>query len=170
MYFPMNSRIICLIGPGDSGKSTFLTAIEWALWPSWSLIATDEDFYNCNTSNPIEITISMTELPDALLKEDKFGLYLRDFTNACLGGSDEPTDGGINILTIRMTIDETLEPKWEVITNRTEPRTISQKDRRLLTFGVVGFDHEKDFYGDVDQFCKNILIPGVCSIMHLCMR
>jgi predicted ATP-dependent endonuclease of OLD family len=44
--FPQDSRIICLIGAGDSGKSTLLTAIEWALWPSWSLIATDTDFYN----------------------------------------------------------------------------------------------------------------------------
>ena len=40
VFFPLDSRIICLIGSGDSGKSTLLTAIEWALWPSWSLIAT----------------------------------------------------------------------------------------------------------------------------------
>ena len=42
--FPIDSRIICLIGPGDSGKSSLLRAIEWALWPSWSLIVTDMDF------------------------------------------------------------------------------------------------------------------------------
>ncbi len=41
VFFPQESRIICLIGAGDSGKSTLLTAIEWALWPSWSLIAID---------------------------------------------------------------------------------------------------------------------------------
>lgn len=76
VFFPLDSRIICLIGPGDSGKSTILTAIEWALWPSWSLIVTDTDFYNCDTSVPIEITLSITELPKALIKDDKFGLYL----------------------------------------------------------------------------------------------
>lgn len=145
VFFPLDSRIVCLIGAGDSGKSTLLTAIEWVLWPSWSLIATDTDFYDCDTTVPIEITASITELPKALMKEDKFGLYLRDFVKACLGGDDEPTDTGTAILTIQLTIDDTLEPKWNVITNRTDPKSISQKDRRLLSFGVVGFDHEKDF-------------------------
>ena len=145
VVFPLDSRIICLIGAGDSGKSTLLTAIEWALWPSWNLVATDSDFNDCDTKTPIEITLSITELPEILVKEDKYGLYLRDYEKVCLGGDDEPTDTGMVILTIQLTIDDTLEPKWNVITNRTDPKPISQKDRRLLSFGVVGFDHEKDF-------------------------
>ena len=145
VFFPQDSRVVCLIGAGDSGKSTLLTAIEWALWPSWNLIATDTDFYNCDTASPIEITVSITELPAALTKEDKFGLYLRDYEKAKNTDDDEPTDKGVTILTIQLTIDETLEPKWNVITNRTDPKPISQKDRRLLSFGVVGLDHEKDF-------------------------
>ena len=145
VFFPLDSRIVCLIGAGDSRKSTLFTAIEWALWPSWSLIATDTDFNNCDTTTPIEITVSITELPKALMKEDKFGLFLRDFEKAKTKGDDEPTENGITILTIQLTIDESLEPKWNVITNRTDPKPISQKDRRLLSFGVVGFDHEKDF-------------------------
>ena len=145
VFFPLESRIICLIGAGDSGKSTLLKAIEWALWPSWSLIVTDTDFYNCNTTSPIVITVSVTEIPEALIKEDKFGLYLRDFEKAKMDSDDEPTDVGIQILTIQLSIDDTLEPKWNVITNRTNPKPISQNDRRLLSFGVVGFDYEKDF-------------------------
>lgn len=82
VFFPLDSQIICLIGAGDSGKSTLLTAIEWTLWPSWSLIATDTDFYDCDTSSPIEITVSIMEIPQALMKEDKFGLYLRDYDKA----------------------------------------------------------------------------------------
>ena len=145
VLFPQDSRIICLIGAGDSGKSTLLTAIEWALWPTWSLIATDTDFYNCDITSPIEITVSITDLPEVLQKEDKYGLYLRDFEKSSHGFDDEPTDNGTTILTIHLTIDETLEPKWNVITSRTDPKPISQKDRRLLSFGVVGLDHEKDF-------------------------
>ena len=144
--FPLHSRIICLIGPGDSGKTTLLKAIEWVLWPSWNLIATDTDFYNGNTTEPIEITASITDIPETLRKEDKFGLYLRDSTKTFSGDADdEPTDSENIILSIRLTIDESLEPKWEVITNRTEPKSISYKDRRLLSFGIVGFDHERDF-------------------------
>ena len=145
IQFPCGSRIICLIGSGDSCKSTILKAIEWVLWPSWSLISTDTDFYNCNPNNSIVIEASITEVPDDLMKENKFGLYLRDYEKSFTDGDDEPTEDGITILTIRLTIDSTLEPKWEVITNRTEPKIISQRDRRLLSFGTVGFEQDKDF-------------------------
>lgn len=142
--FPENSRVICLIGPGDSGKSTLLSVIEWSLWPTWNLNVTDTDFYNCDISNPIEIIASITELPYKLITEDKYGLYLRrsDFNSS---DNDEPIDNQQTVLTIRLTVNDALEPKWEVITNRTEPKTIGHKDRRLISLGVVGFDHEKDF-------------------------
>lgn len=147
IFFPVNSRVLCIIGPGDSGKSTLLSAIEWALWPTWNLNVTDMDFFDCDPSNTIEISASITELPDIFIKEDKYGLYLRDFEKTRNGAKDdEPEDNGIPIITINLTIDETLEPKWNVITNRTEPKPIGQKDRRLLSFGLVGFDYEKDFH------------------------
>ena len=66
--FPKDTRIICLIGAGDSCKSTILKAIEWVLWPSWNLISTDTDFYNCDVSSEIEIMATIAELPKALLK------------------------------------------------------------------------------------------------------
>lgn len=145
LFFPLDSRIVCLIGAGDSGKSTLLTAIEWVLWPSWNLVVTDTDFNNCDTASSIEITASISELPESLLKEDKFGLYLRDYDKAKTSGDDEPTDAGTTILTIQLTVDYTLEPKWNVITNRMDPKPIGHKDRRFLSNGMVGFDQDKDF-------------------------
>ena len=38
IVFPLDSRVICMIGAGDSTKSTILKAIEWVFWPSWNLI------------------------------------------------------------------------------------------------------------------------------------
>lgn len=144
--FPLDQRLICVIGSGDSCKSTLLKAIEWSLWPTWSLTVTDLDFYEGKTENPIVIETTITEVPEELISEDKFGLYLRDLGAILLGEeNDEPVDGRTPVITIRLTVDDSLEPSWTVITNRTEPHSISQKDRRLLSFGVVGFDYEKDF-------------------------
>lgn len=50
--FPTDIRTICLIGAGDSTKSTMLMAMEWILWPSWNLTACDSDFYACDISVP----------------------------------------------------------------------------------------------------------------------
>ncbi len=144
--FPPNSRLICVIGSGDSCKSTLLKAIEWCLWPSWSLNANDLDFFNGDINKPIIIESSISEIPEDLLTEDKYGLYLRDPDAVILGKeNDEPVADHSPILTIRLTIDNTLEPVWTVVTNRSEPRQISQKDRRLLSLGVVGLDYDKDF-------------------------
>lgn len=145
-FFPQESRLICLIGAGDSCKSTFLKAIEWCFWPTWSLLVTDLDFHNCNTSSPIVIEASIAEMPQELLTEEKFGLFLRDYDAVVAGKeNDEPVEGGKIVITVRLTINETLEPIWSVITNRSDPRPISHKDRSLFTLGVVGLDYEKDF-------------------------
>ena len=45
LTFPDSQRRICLIGPGDSTKSTVLTAIRYALWPIWNLSVSSSDFY-----------------------------------------------------------------------------------------------------------------------------
>lgn len=146
LEFPKDSRIMCIIGSGDSCKSTILKAIEWVLLPSWNLLVTDNDFYNGKSESPITITASVSELPDTLRKEDKFGLYLRDLDKVILNTeNDEPTDTGTIVLTIRLTIDSALEPKWEVITKRTDPKGISHKERKLMAFGVVGIETERDF-------------------------
>lgn len=144
--FPLDQRVICIIGAGDSGKSTLLTAIEWALWPTWNLNVADTDFYCGNTDNPISIAVTVTEIPEILLNEEKYGLYLRN-VNAIAKEeeNDEPVDGDILGITIRLLVDETLDPKWEVITNRSDPKVIGSRDRQYLNIGVVGFDYEKDF-------------------------
>lgn len=47
--------ITCIIGRGDSGKSTILDAIAYLFSQSWTIRLNDSDFYNCDTSKPIII-------------------------------------------------------------------------------------------------------------------
>lgn len=143
--FPSESRVLCLIGAGDSTKSTILKAIEWVLWPTWNLVACDNDFHNGNTENPIIIRGTFTEIPDALLAEDKFGLYLRHSGIELKSDiNDEPIDGFPVCLTIELVIDASLEPKWTIVCNRKEPKSISNADRRLIQTGFVGDNCSKD--------------------------
>ncbi|NOH12442.1 MAG: AAA family ATPase [Chloroflexi bacterium] len=128
---PMN----CLIGPGDSGKSTILDAIEYVLSPRWNLTFTDVDFYNGDSANTIEIEATVGNLPDELKKDDKFGLQLRGWNdkNEIV---DEPEEGTEPVLTIRLEVTSSLEPDWRVINDRLpEGIPISARDRGRL--GVV---------------------------------
>lgn len=127
----------CLIGPGDSTKTTILDAIEWALLPHWNLQIDDSDFYQTNTANMIEITATVGKLPTELLSDAKFGLYLRGW-NPEDGINDEPKETDELVLSICLKIDETLEPQWTVVNDRSEGKTISHRDRAKLCINRLG--------------------------------
>jgi len=67
-------RFIVIIGRGDSGKTTILHAIQMALNPNWNVSFSDLDFHNMDTDTPIQIEVTLTDVPADLLKMDKFGL------------------------------------------------------------------------------------------------
>lgn len=50
-----DAKIVCLIGRGDSGKSSILDAISYVLYPSWNLQVSDYDFTDLDISNSIKI-------------------------------------------------------------------------------------------------------------------
>lgn len=168
IQFPQDSRLICLIGAGDSTKSTILKAIEWAFWPSWNLAASDNDFFNCDTSIPIVIRSTFTEIPERLMAEDKFGLYLRKPNIRLEAGlDDEPIPEQPVCLTIRLTIDNTLEPKWEIVCNRKEAQTISHADRRMLSVSNIGNDCAKDMvWGKNSVLQKYADVKGILHDAH----
>lgn len=124
----------CVIGPGDAGKSTLLDAIEAALSSRW-LYFGEHDFHGGDTSKTILVEVTIGELSRALKSDERFGLYIRGWTTA---GAlrDEPEDDDEPVLTVRLTVDATLEPVWQIVCERAEePRTISNRDRGL--FGLV---------------------------------
>ena len=134
MVWTPRDTFCCLIGAGDSGKSTILDAAEAVLNSRWFSFS-ESDFLSCDTSNAIEIEVTVGELSKALKSDERFGLYIRGWTE---DGAlrDEPEDEDEPVLTVRLTVDATLEPVWEMVCDRVEtPRTISNRDRAL--FGLV---------------------------------
>ena len=174
--FPLDTRIICIIGAGDTTKSTLLKAIEWAFWPSWNLTAFDTDFHHSDTSTPIIIRATVTNVPERFISEDKYGFYMRrpgvDYSE---GIDDEPKDDQPQCLTIQLTINSSLEPKWEVVCNRQEPKHISPTDRKLLAVGVVGDNCAKDLvwgkysvlqrYADAKETLRDAYISSLRNVV-----
>ena len=145
IHFPNGTRIVIIIGPGDSTKSSLLTAMQWAFWPNWNLTAVDTDFYEKQIDKSIVIQCSFSEFPLEFLSEEKYGLFLRK-PNTVYDPSvnDEPINGSDICLTIQLTIDRNLEPKWEIICNRKDPIIINASDRRKLYLNFVGSDVNDD--------------------------
>ncbi|MCX6157144.1 MAG: ATP-binding protein [Ignavibacteriae bacterium] len=130
---------ICLIGRGDSGKTTILEAISSVLSPIWNLSFYDTDFYKVEITNPIEIEVSLYELPNALIHENKFGLYIRGLDKATGIIHDEIKDEHEPVLTIKLIVKKDLEPKWFVTNDRNgqEPIEIHATDRAKLNVFMV---------------------------------
>lgn len=130
---------ICLIGRGDSGKTTILEAISAVLSPSWNLTFYDTDFFNGDITNPIEIEATLYDLPATLIQESKFGLFIRglDLTTGLI--HEEIEDNHVTVLTIKLIVDKNLEPKWFVINGRAsqEPIEIRANDRASLNVFLV---------------------------------
>lgn len=81
--------------------------------------------------------------------------------------NDEPEDKDDFCLTIQLTIDSTLEPKWEVVCNRKEPRPISHSDRKLLSVSNVGNNCAKDMvWGKYSVLQKYADAKGVLHDAH----
>lgn len=124
-------RFIVLIGRGDSGKSTILSAIHAALNPSWNASFSDLDFYNQDTSNPIEIILVIDELPDELFKETQFGFYMND------NGQENPK---LFSLKVKLVVDSTLEPHWYAFGNQElgiEDKPISAQSRASIGVNFI---------------------------------
>jgi len=131
-----SKNLICLLGRGDSGKTTILDAVSFVLSPNWNNSFYDSDFYNGNADNSIEIEASLLDLPEKLIKEERYGLYIRGRdSNGDI--QDKLQDDHEKVLTIKLEVKKDLEPQWYVVNNRQEPLRISATDRAKLDVFMI---------------------------------
>lgn len=115
-----------LIGPGDSGKSTLLDAIELVLQPRRSATFTDADFHKLDVTTPIVITVTLGDLPPTLLDLDAYGLFLRGWDNELGGDFPEPGPALETVLSMRLTVTSDLEPRWSLYSERAEAEGVTK--------------------------------------------
>jgi len=139
-----SQKLICFIGRGDNGKTTILDAISYVLSPSWNLTFYDSDFYNCNIKEAIEIEATLIELPDFFFKES-YGLQMRGYNPLTGEIYDEISDEHDPAITIRLVVNEDLEPSWTIINDRNEPINISASARSKFNVFFVADYTENHF-------------------------
>ncbi len=137
-----HTGVTCIIGRGDSGKSTILEAISYVLTTHRYINFYDSDFWECDPSNTIEIEATLCDVDDKFLA--KYGDYVRGIKDGQIIDdmfSEEAIDADEG-LTIKLEVKEDLEPSWTVYCNRDlEIKQISAFDRsKLNVLPVTDYD------------------------------
>jgi energy-coupling factor transporter ATP-binding protein EcfA2 len=136
LYWCPGNGLNCLIGPGDSGKSTILDAIDLCLGARHGLILSDTDFHELDVSQPISISLTLGDLQENLKDLERYGEFLRGYDNLLGALEDEPRKGLETVLTVRLTVAADLEPVWSLYSDRTAlldpPKMLQWKDRTSL--------------------------------------
>ncbi|WP_394560073.1 ATP-dependent endonuclease [Aquipseudomonas alcaligenes] len=134
--------INCLVGPGDSGKSSILDAIDLCLGARRSISFGDMDFHAMNVDAPIMISVTLGNLPPSLMDIDVYGDFLRGFNPVTGGLEDEPGVGLETVITLRLQVGADLEPSWTLYSNRAAQqqleRSLPWKERTALAPARIG--------------------------------
>lgn len=144
----INSRIVCLIGPGDSTKSTVLSSIALLFSPRWNVQISDLDFFKLDVSEIIEISAVITGFPKEFSQDNKFGLF------HCFWNKEESVHvlekpGDQPALEITFRVDKTLEPNWVV-------RNLDSGEEKPITAG----EREKLFVAELGMYISRDLSWG----------
>jgi putative ATP-dependent endonuclease of OLD family len=137
-----SAGVNCLIGPGDSGKSTILDAIDLCLGARRSSAFGDMDFFAMNVDLTISISVTLGDLPPSLLDIDVYGEFLRGFDLATGTVEDEPGASLETVVTLRLQVGADLEPTWALYSDRAElqglERSLPWKERSTLSPARIG--------------------------------
>ncbi|MEY9108197.1 putative ATP-dependent endonuclease of OLD family [Bradyrhizobium yuanmingense] len=129
--------INCLIGPGDSCKTSILDAIDYCLGARRFAQFTDADFHKLDVEQPVSISCTLGALSDRLKNIEAYGLYLRAFDPSTETVEDEPRKGTETALTVNLTIGSDLEPVWTLVSQRAadqgQSRNLSWADRQAIS-------------------------------------
>jgi AAA ATPase domain len=121
-----SAGINCLIGPGDSGKSSVLVAIDLCLGARRTAQLTDADFHNLDVTKPIRISLTIGELDDSLKTMEGYGMFLRGFRAATGEIEDEPERDAETVLTLTLNVAGDLEPIWTLESERAAAQNLTR--------------------------------------------
>lgn len=142
----------CIIGPGDTCKTTILTALDYALSPRTAVLFDDSDFFNQDVNQEIVIQVTLGDWdetqPDirSFFQESKFAQYKCGLADT--GPLPEPQPEGIVSISVSLRVDKSLEPKWSVVKGRDEEGDQDRKPIYATDRAVLGLSR-LDIFSDV---------------------
>lgn len=137
-------NLTCLIGPGDSAKTTILDSLGLLLTARVSVGICDADFYDGNVEMPIVIEAVLADLSDDLISLDSLGTFICGIAPNGAVKSD-PEEDDTKGLAVRFSADDSLEPIWEVFkpgAPEITPRHLTVTMR--AKFGIFRVDERVD--------------------------
>lgn len=156
---------VCIIGQGDSRKSTFLDAIDLALSPNGSAAFDDSDFFALDHKQPISIQVTIggiEEVPSiesVLFSDSNYGLHMRGYRDGAI--VDEPEEDCEKVLTVELLVGEDLEPIWQVIApGRHEPKPVRRAHLELFGTVKLGSYADKHFTWSKNSLVSRLLKGG----------
>jgi putative ATP-dependent endonuclease of the OLD family len=146
-----------LVGPNNGGKTSMLNAIDLVLNPfrdAYRDRLSEWDYYNCDTTKPVEVTVILTNLSPA--DRDHFEPYLEGRReDGSFGGWDSPEDEfDNNELVLRLHLRAEFGDPSRAFFARTESReaSVRQADKIRIGWQLVPANldprHELAFYRD----------------------
>ena len=142
-----NDGLTCIIGRGDSGKTTILDAISYVLSPLYTIPFTDSDFHDCNVESPIKIEATLTDLTDEILRkvgERIIGVKNGEIITSMT--SPEAQDGITDAVTIQLKVEKDLEPEWYLLgADGVEPKPIRASERELFNCFYISEYNDRHF-------------------------
>lgn len=120
-WYP-SAGINCLIGAGDSGKSTILDAIDLCLGARRSANISDADFHGLDVEQPISISLLLGALSDSLKNYEAYGDFLKGYNAITQSLEDEPGHGLETVLLLNLRIEGDLELRWKLLSDRAEAK------------------------------------------------
>jgi predicted ATPase len=142
LYWRPAAGINCLIGPGDSGKSSLLEAIDLCLGARRAVNLSDADFNGAKTEETISISLTIGELEESTKRLDTYRQFLRGFDVATGVLEDESGSGLETVITLTLKIGDDLDPQWTLYSDRANAlgltRNITWGDRQQLAPVRIG--------------------------------
>jgi putative ATP-dependent endonuclease of OLD family len=134
-----DKALFCLIGRGDSTKSTILEALRRIFYAQWNLAFDDADFYQCTPQNKIRIEVVLGDIAEEFRDLEKYGHCMCGWDRQTLCRRDEPGEGLEDALRIRLDVGDDLEPSWRVIKNDDdEGVSFKSNDRAKVAVSLIG--------------------------------